>query len=86
MRKPTGKGSGNSIRSQVPEGRFTTAEVARACGRSIDTVKRWREDGKLTPHDSMQFGATTVWLYTQGDIRRAQWLAKALRPWSRKAG
>jgi DNA-binding transcriptional MerR regulator len=58
---------------------FTTAQVAVAVGRDKRTVMRWRKRGLLRPSHYTKTGQTTVWLYTEDDLKKALLLAQKMK-------
>lgn len=76
MRNQTGKGRrGNSVGRVVPAGYYTTANVAAYVGRSIDTVKRWRDTEILVPKRRERIYGENVWLYSEEEREIAKKLA-----------
>lgn len=65
---------------------YTTAEAAALVGKSHDTLRRWRRDGRCVPSDSLRLGETTMWLYTQDDIKVLKQLARTVRPGRKPKG
>ena len=63
---------------------FTVKQAAKRVGRSVDTLKRWRTSGLYVPARTMEFGSTTVHLYTEDDIDNMKALAKTQRPGRKK--
>lgn len=68
---------GNTIAGSIPRGRYTTAQVAEYCGRSVTTIRRWRKSGVLPPSGgTLEAGELGIHLYTDGDLQMAKRLAK----------
>ena len=66
------------VREMVPT-RYTTSQAAALVGRSVDTLRRWREDGVFEPSDHRDFGHTRVWLYTREDIDNMRKIARSMK-------
>jgi len=60
--------------------RYTIADAAELVQRSRETLARWRKSGLVVPSDSMNFGTTTVYLYTDSDVRKLRRVAATQRP------
>ena len=71
------------VRQQKPP-RFTTTDVAKAVGRSVPTIVRWRRQGLFVPTEVQRFGKTDVYLYSEADLRAMKQLAAQQKP-GRKA-
>lgn len=71
---------GNSIASQIPKGKYTTATVATEAGVSVQTIHRWRREGVLPPSGNRgkpkKIGNIRVFIFTQADVDRAKLLAQ----------
>ena len=58
------------LHRQFPD-HSTAAEVAEQCGRSKETIIRWRKSGLVVPSAFTMSGKVKVWLYSPDDVRRA---------------
>lgn len=58
----------------MPQGYYTTKQVADKIGRSKDTVQRWRE-ADLLPYTLMDTEGPTVYLFDEAALTLARHLA-----------
>lgn len=72
------KHPGNSIGRNVPEGWHTTAEAAKAVGRSADTLRRWRDADIFVPSGIMHYKALGVHLYSDEDIEKMKEIVRQM--------
>lgn len=67
---------GNTLAHLVPENRYTSAQVARHAGVSVQTVRRWFKKGILVPRvEPLKVGKVRITLYTRYDLTKAKRLA-----------
>lgn len=71
---------GHGVQRQIPEDKYTRAQIAERVGVSVNTVRRWHDTGVYTPEHSKQFGNIKVWLYTDADIAPMKAIKNTLRP------
>lgn len=57
---------------------WTAQQVADIVGKSLDTIKRWHSQGDVVPSKEVEFGKTTVYLYTAEDVVAAQAFADTM--------
>lgn len=60
--------------------RYLVSEAAALVGRSKNTLIKWRKRGICVPSETMRFGETTVFLYTDRDIANMRALTSQLKP------
>jgi DNA-binding transcriptional MerR regulator len=51
---------------------FSTGEVSRLVGVSVQTLYRWLRQGRLPDPPRVQFGSVAVRVWTARDVERAQ--------------
>lgn len=66
---------GDSIGASVPEGMYTVAQFAAKVGVSADTIRRWCDDGHLTPADTVERGQLTIRLFSEDQVKACRTLA-----------
>lgn len=65
---------------QMHPPRYTIAQAARAVGKDVDTLRRWKREGIFVPQESRMFGELEVALYTNEDIAAMRRIARDMRP------
>lgn len=63
---------------------YLISEAAAICGRSPDTLRRWRKEGVVEPSMYYDFGLTRVWLYSKDDLKKLKHTAKVTRSGRKK--
>lgn len=58
------------IRRNVKGINLTVSQAAAECGKSADTLRRWRRTGFFVPSLSHMMGEVEIFLYTEDDMRR----------------
>lgn len=66
------------IRRQHP-GWVTISEAAKQVGKSVDTLRRWAQQGH-GPSRTVRVGKLRVGIYSEEDIERLKEYAKTVRP------
>jgi DNA-binding transcriptional MerR regulator len=69
----------NEIVRDMDPPRYTITQAARLVGRSVDTLRRWRDEDVYQPSDSQMFGSLTVDLYTKEDITAMKDIARNMK-------
>jgi MerR HTH family regulatory protein len=69
-----------SLVIQMDPPRYLVSEAAALVGRSKNTLIKWRKRGICIPSETMQFGETLVYLYTDRDIANMRMLTSQLKP------
>lgn len=75
---------GNSIGHIVDTmpGKYTVSQAAAMVGRSVDTLRRWREEGVFVPASTMtnSTGGVIAYLYSEEDIVALRKIAAEMKP------
>lgn len=67
------------IESLVPEGWWSTAQAARAVGRTPSTIRRWIREGRVSHSGIMKCGEIDVKLFDASDVEQMIQLAQSTR-------
>lgn len=70
-----GRGRGNNITNQIPEGMFTAAQIGKMVNRSRDTINRWWRLGHLHQARMWQAGEVSFPLFDARGVKKARQLA-----------
>lgn len=58
---------------------FSTSEVAKLVGVSVDTIYRWVREGRLEDPERIRIGKLEVRVWTEQDLQRALTLRESNR-------
>lgn len=58
------------IRRNIKGIHYTVSQAAVECGKSVDTLRRWRRTGFFVPSVRHEMGDGYVYLYTEGDMAK----------------
>jgi excisionase family DNA binding protein len=58
---------------------FSTSEVAKLVGVSVDTIYRWVREGRLEDPERIKIGKLEVRVWTEQDLQRALSLRESNR-------
>lgn len=71
---------GNAIGHSFPDGYYTRGMAAKMVGRSIDTLKRWHDEGVYVATRQVAYGELLVWAYSDEDIAELKKIAADYKP------
>jgi DNA-binding transcriptional MerR regulator len=66
---------GNTIKNVAPKGYYTRKQAADEIDRTVETLRRWQQDGTFVPTHYMQCGQLQVNLYSTNDIKTLRKIA-----------